>query len=188
MYVCVCFMCGGTIWGLSCANLGSKLCAGNLWNGQVLTHALHVLPVWHVYANWMMAHREDLEQQMKISFLSTKRLEQIVNTRVGLYQLLIAFGYVTLSSIEWADIQAMHRNAILWLCSAVFNRIDSALPCFIQRFGCNPRIAQHGQSKDLLFIPTLHPSLGAIRGLLHKARIWGLRRTVLGLSWSTLCA
>ena len=37
--------------------------------------------------------------------------------------------------------------------------------CFVQCFGCNPRIPWCGQSKNWSFIHTLHPSFDAIQGL-----------------------
>ena len=44
----------GTIWGLSCSNLGSELCTDNQQIGHILAHAL--FPVCHVYVIWTMAH------------------------------------------------------------------------------------------------------------------------------------
>ena len=118
----------GKIWGLSCTNLGSKLCTDNPRIGQILAHAL--LTVWHMYTNWMMVHREALEQQMKISFLSRKKVgsklltwESVCVKSTCMYRNTLFTDYVQLhvhvyvalhvSLIEWVDILAMHRNTVL---------------------------------------------------------------------------
>ena len=77
----------GTIWGLSCANLGSKLCANNLQIGHILAHTL--FHVWHVYANWMMAYHCCRAADENPFPIDKEGWEKIFNTRVDLHQIYV---------------------------------------------------------------------------------------------------
>ena len=78
----------GTIWGLSCANLGSELCATNPRIVQVCTstllHHSHITPCIHIYADWTMAYCKAFEKWRK-NFTSTKNVGNKLRTEMNYY-------------------------------------------------------------------------------------------------------
>ena len=89
IYICVCMN-----RGLSCTNLGSVLCADNLWIGHILARTL--FHVWHVYANWTMVHRCCRAADENSFSVDKEGWEQIFNTTVSLHQI-----YVQKCTICW---------------------------------------------------------------------------------------
>ena len=134
----------GTIQGLSCVNPRSELCTDNLWIGHILAHAL--FPVWHVYANWTMVHHccwAADENPFWESFLSTKKVgskfltwESVCIKSTCMYRNALYTDRIWLLSAVFDRVSqrpsymyAQKRNIIdnSWLCSIIFNQVDSTL-------------------------------------------------------------
>ena len=168
-------------------------------NWSSLAHAL--LPAWHVYANWTMAHCEALEQPMKIPFLFTKKVKGklLIWESICIKSMYRNAPFTDHARLHSAIQSGESKVELAMYCRAIFNGVNyvvyfSCYPCFVQCFGCNPRNVQSRLSKDWSFIHTLHPLLDAIWVLhsqsedcLCKAQIWGLCKTILRLPRSTLC-